>query len=160
MLAAVGSQIGQFIKRKQAEEEVLQERYLLNSLMDTVPDSIYFKDVEGRFLRINKALASRLGLGNPAEAVGKADFDFFTEEHARPAREDERAIIETGQPIVGKVEKETWGNGQRRVGLHDQDAVARRRRGGSSARSASPGTSPRGSGPRRPCARARNGSGP
>src|SRR5262245_7508818 len=109
MLGAVGSQIGQFIKRKQAEEEVLQERHLLNSLMDTLPDSIYFKDIESRFLRINKALAGRLGLGNPDEAVGKSDSDFFTEEHARPARENERAIIETGWPIVGKVEKETRG---------------------------------------------------
>ena len=110
MLAAVGSQIGQFIERKQAEEEVLQERYLLNSLMDTLPDSIYFKDIESRFLRINKALASGLGLCDPAEAVGKADIDFFTEEHAHPARQDEGAILETGQPIVGKVEKETLGN--------------------------------------------------
>ena len=44
MLTAIGSQIGQFIKRKQAEEAVLQERNLLHTLMDTVPDSIYFKD--------------------------------------------------------------------------------------------------------------------
>ena len=160
MLAAIGSQIGQFIKRKQAEEEVLRERYLLHSLMDTVPDSIYFKDIESRFLRINKALANRLGLGDPAEAVGKTDFDFFTEEHARPAREDEQAIIETGQPVVGKDEKETWGDEPRRVGLHDQDAVAGR--GGPDRRHVrqSLGTSPRGSGPRRPCARGRSGSGP
>ena len=51
--------------------------------MDTVPDSIYFKDVEGRFIRVNRALADRFGLGDPALAVGKTDFDFFTEEHAR-----------------------------------------------------------------------------
>ena len=83
MLAAIGSQIGQFMKRKQAEEAVLQERYLLRTLMDTVPDSIYFKDAAGRFIRISKALAKRFGLSDPALAVGKTDFDFFTEEHAR-----------------------------------------------------------------------------
>ena len=55
MLAAIGSQIGQFMKRKQAEEAVPQERYLLHTLMDTVPDSIYFKDAEGRFIHISKA---------------------------------------------------------------------------------------------------------
>ena len=126
MLAAVGSQIGQFIKRKQAEEEVLRERYLLHSLMDTLPDSIYFKDVESRFLRINKALAGRFGLGNPAEAVGKADIDFFTEEHARPAREDERAIMRPGSPSWARSRRRRGEDEQRRVGLHDQDAVARR----------------------------------
>ena len=84
MLTAIGSQLGQFMKRKQAEEAVFQERYLLHALMDNVPDSIYFKDSEGRFIRGNKALANRFGLSDPAEAVGKTDFDFFTEEHARP----------------------------------------------------------------------------
>jgi PAS domain S-box-containing protein len=111
MLAAIGSQIGQFMKRKEAEEEVLEKRSLLNSLMDTLPDSIYFKDAESRFLRINKALANRLGLDDPGAAVGKTDFDFFTDEHARQAREDEQAILETGQTVVGKVEAETWGDG-------------------------------------------------
>jgi PAS domain S-box-containing protein len=112
MLTAIGTQIGQFMKRKQAEEEVLQKRYLLNSLMDTLPDSIYFKDRESRFLRINKALADRLGLDDPDLAVGKTDFDFFTEEHAKAARDDERAILQSGQTLVGKVEAETWGDGR------------------------------------------------
>ena len=158
MLAAVGSQIGQFIERKQAEEEVLQERYLLNSLMDTLPDSVYFKDIESRFLRINKALAGRLGLGVPAEAVGKADIDFFTEEHAHPAREDERAIIETGQPIVGKLEKETRGDDSvawvstTKMPMRDAEGRIVGTFG------VSP-TSPRGRPPRRPCAWARNASG-
>jgi two-component system sensor histidine kinase/response regulator len=107
LLGAVGSQIGQFMKRKQAETVVLQERFLLRSLMDTIPDSIYFKDADGRFLRINQAGANRFGLGDPAEAVGKTDFDFFTEEHARQAWEDEQAIMKAGQPVVGKEEKET-----------------------------------------------------
>jgi PAS domain S-box-containing protein len=112
MLAAIGSQIGQFIKRKQAEEEVLEKRSLLNSLMDTIPDSIYFKDAESRFLRINKGLADRLGLDDPAQAVGKTDFDYFSLEHARQAREDEQSILTTGQTLVGKVEAETWGDGR------------------------------------------------
>ncbi len=109
MLASIGSQIGQFLMRKQAEEDVLQERHLLGSLMDTVPDSIYFKDAESRFLRINKALADRFGLASPADAIGKTDSDFFTEEHARRARDDERSILRSGRPIVGKEEKETRG---------------------------------------------------
>ena len=111
MLTAIGSQLGQFMKRKQAEEAVFQERYLLRTLMDNVPDLIYFKDTEGRFIRGNKALANRFGVGDPAEVVGKTDFDFFTEEHARQAWDDERAVMESNQPVVGKEEKETWGRG-------------------------------------------------
>ncbi len=112
MLSAVGSQIGQFVKRKQAEEEVLRERQLLNALMDTVPDSIYFKDDQNRFIRINNAQARLFHLKDTSEAQGKTDFDFFAEEHARQAWDDEQAILRTGQPIIGKVEKETWDDGR------------------------------------------------
>jgi rsbT co-antagonist protein RsbR len=80
---------------------------LLRALMDNLPDTIYFKDTESRFIRINKAQADRFGL-EPAQAVGKSDFDFFTEEHARPAYEAEQEIIRTGQPLLNLEEKETW----------------------------------------------------
>src|SRR5262249_15948153 len=66
------------------------------------------KDLNSRFLRINKFMVSYFGLADPAEAIGKSDFDFFTEEHARPAYEDEQAIIRSGRPVVGLEEKETW----------------------------------------------------
>jgi PAS domain S-box-containing protein len=110
-LAAVGSQLGQFLKRRQAEDEAAFERHLLHSLLDTIPDSVYFKDARSRFIRVSKALAARHGLADPAEAVGLSDFDFFTEEHARPAFEDEREIMRTGRPMVAKEEKETWTGG-------------------------------------------------
>jgi rsbT co-antagonist protein RsbR len=80
---------------------------LLHALMETLPDAIYFKDTESRFIRINKAQADRFGL-EPAQAVGRSDFDFFTEEHARPAYEAEQEIIRTGQPLLNLEEKETW----------------------------------------------------
>ena len=76
--------------------------------MDNIPDYIYFKDLQSRFIRTNRAHAKAFGLSDPEEAIGKTDFDFFTEEHARRAYEDEQEIIRTGQPIVGLVEKETW----------------------------------------------------
>ena len=80
---------------------------LLHALMETLPDAVYFKDTESRFIRINKAQADRFSL-EPAQAVGKSDFDFFTEEHARPAYEAEQEIIRTGQPLLNLEEKETW----------------------------------------------------
>lgn len=99
-------------ERKRAEDALAFEQYLLSSLMDNIPDSIYFKDTESRFIRINKSMAALFGLDSPSDALGKTDFDFFTEEHARPAREDEQKVMESGQSIVGIEEKETWADGR------------------------------------------------
>jgi PAS domain S-box-containing protein len=105
---AVGNQIGQYLKRERAEEEAAFERHLLHSLLDTIPDAVYFKDEHSRFIRVSRAMAERHGLGEPTSVIGKTDFDIFTEEHARPAFEDEQEIMLSGQPVVGKEEKETW----------------------------------------------------
>jgi PAS domain S-box-containing protein len=85
---------------------------LLDVLMNNLPDSIYFKDATSRFIQINRALANRFGLNDPAEAVGKSDFDFFTAEHAQQAYANEQEMIRGGQPIVALEEKETWSDGR------------------------------------------------
>jgi PAS domain S-box-containing protein len=79
--------------------------------MESIPDHIYFKDRQSRFIRINSAMARMFKLKEPAEAIGKTDFDFFAPEHARQAFEDEQQIIRTGQPLVSREEKETWPDG-------------------------------------------------
>ncbi|MGA2220379.1 MAG: hypothetical protein ABSH21_01135 [Verrucomicrobiia bacterium] len=60
-----------------------------------------------RFICISKTEAHLFGLGDPAEAIGKTDFDFFTAEHAQQAYADEQEIIRTGRPMLGKEENET-----------------------------------------------------
>ncbi len=90
----------------------IEESEFLHTLMENTPDHIYFKDTESRFVRINRSLADRFGLKNPAEAVLKTDFDFFTREHAQQAYQDEQAVIKSGKPIEAKQEKETWPNEQ------------------------------------------------
>jgi methyl-accepting chemotaxis protein len=80
--------------------------------MDLLQGQVYFKDLQSRFILINRTQSKSLKLGSPAEAQGKSDFDFFTEEHARPAFADEQEIIRTGRPIVDKEEKETWPDGR------------------------------------------------
>ena len=99
-------------ERKQGETALLEERNLLRMLMDSVPDSIYFKDAESRFIRINKTIARNVGLSDAAQAVGKTDSDLFSAELARQTFADEQAIMQSGEPIVDKEEKETWPDGR------------------------------------------------
>jgi PAS domain S-box-containing protein len=78
--------------------------------MDNIPDAIYFKDTKGRFTRVNQH-APYKGNKAPEEVIGKTDFDFFIEEHARAAYEDEQRVMRTGVPILDKEEKETYPDG-------------------------------------------------
>src|SRR5450432_216130 len=88
-----------------------EEIYLLHTLMDTIPDQIYFKDRDSRFTRINSAEAKVFGLSSPSEAVGRSDFDYFTPEHAAQALRDEQEIVRTGLPLVNVEERETKPDG-------------------------------------------------
>jgi len=97
-------------ERERAQLELEREQFLSRTLMDNVPDRIYFKDAEGRFLRNNKAHLKAFGLTDPKDVVGKTDFDFFTHEHAQQALDDEQKIIQTGVPLTTE-EKETWADG-------------------------------------------------
>ncbi|MGA3040899.1 MAG: PAS domain S-box protein [Bryobacteraceae bacterium] len=97
--------------RTRTEAALAEKTHLFEFLMDNVPDHIYFKDRESRFIRISRAQAKLFGLTDAGEAVGKTDFDFFGEQHAAKAYADEQRIIETGQAMMGVVEKETWADG-------------------------------------------------
>lgn len=99
-------------ERHEMEERLAYERDLLRALLDTVPDAIYFKDRESRFLRCSQEMARRVGVASTEELLGKTDFDLFSGEHAQQAFDDEQEIIRTGQPILGKPEKETWRSGR------------------------------------------------
>jgi PAS domain S-box-containing protein len=98
-------------ERRRAEEALRHEQALFNSLTSTIPDHIYFKDRQSRFIRINGAMARSFELRDVAEAVGKTDFDIFSEEHALQSYTDEQRIMETGEPMIGVEEKETWPDG-------------------------------------------------
>ena len=94
--------------RHSAEQALKLERHLLHTLMDNIPDSIYFKDRDSRFLRVSGQMAEKFGLGSSELAIGKTDADVFTAEHAQQAFADEQEIIRTGDPLVARVERETW----------------------------------------------------
>jgi len=86
-------------------KELEHEKSILQTLMDNMPDTIYFKDTNGRFTRINQAQAEALGIESPEDAVGKTDFDFFAPEFATAAFQDEQKLLKSGKPILGKEEK-------------------------------------------------------
>lgn len=81
-------------------------------MLESSPDYIYFKDIEGRFLRINLAMARYFGLAAPEDAVGKTDFDFYPAEKAREQAEDERRIMASGVPVTDKIERQARGGGR------------------------------------------------
>jgi len=90
---------------RRAIDNLNTERDLLQALMDNFPYTIYFKDKESRFTRINKAQATLLGIDNPDHAIGKTDFDYFTKQHAQDAFKDEQKILTSGEQLIGKTEK-------------------------------------------------------
>ncbi|MDX9848047.1 MAG: PAS domain S-box protein [Tenuifilaceae bacterium] len=95
-------------KLQSLHKDLLFEKSLIDALMNTMPDAIYFKDRESRFIRISSSKALKSGFESSYQLIGKTDFDLFAEEHAREAFDDEQEIIRSGKPIVAKVEKETY----------------------------------------------------
>jgi len=75
-------------ERKKAEMVIIYEQSLLHSLMDNISDSVYFKDKEKRFIRVNKVKAEHSKLA-PEEMIGKTDFDFFPPEIAKQSSADD-----------------------------------------------------------------------
>ncbi|HVR84822.1 MAG TPA: PAS domain-containing protein, partial [Planctomycetota bacterium] len=85
---------------------------LLHVLLEQLPDAMYFKDAQGRYVRINRTLASWYGLKDPLDAVGKSEADFYPQEFARATLESEQNILSTGVPILDQEEKISGPDGK------------------------------------------------
>lgn len=98
-------------KRKNVDQKELMHTYeLLKDLMRHIPDVIYFKDPAGRLVMVNDAHAKGLGL-SPDEVVGKTDFDIFPKARAELMYKDDCYVMQTGKPIIDKIERSTRADG-------------------------------------------------
>jgi two-component system, sensor histidine kinase and response regulator len=84
--------------------ELADERNLLRTLIDIIPDQIYIKDRLSRFILNNKANLHALGAKRQEDVLGKTDLNIFPIKHSKLYYEDEQKILETGVPLVDKEE--------------------------------------------------------
>lgn len=96
-----------FLKKK---KNIIFEYGLLRDFIDHIPDVIYFKDLKGRLILVNKAHAKGLRL-KPEQVVGKTDFDIFGKDRAEVMSKDDRYVLKTGKPIIDKIERATRPDG-------------------------------------------------
>lgn len=102
----------QIAELTQANQALTTSHKLMEAILETVPDRIYFKDRESRFLKLSLALAKRMRINDPREALGKTDFDYFTPEKAEEFRRDEQRVIESGKPMINKIERQITAAGE------------------------------------------------
>ncbi|HTT32763.1 MAG TPA: response regulator [Methylomirabilota bacterium] len=100
------------VRRGKAEEALSIQRGRLRALIDNVPDFMYVKDADSRFLLANVSVAKQMGVNSPDELFGKTDFEFYPREFAQTFFNDEQRVILTGQPEVNREEPglDRYGN--------------------------------------------------
>lgn len=89
---------------KQAEEVIQQERILLRTLIDSLPDVIFVKDADGRKIIANRADVNAMGAKSEAEATGKTDIELYPNEIGMRGFEDDMSVLKQGVSILNKEE--------------------------------------------------------
>ncbi len=109
----IGTQGIQFdiTERKLAEETIAHERQLLRTLIDRLPETFYIKDLDGRFLVVNEALAKRWGKENPSQLLGLSDTDLFPAEQAAGFRAEELKVF-AGEPVINRESLSVFADGR------------------------------------------------
>lgn len=98
--------------RQRAEELLAQERNLLRSLIDAIPDHIYVKDVQGRYVLDNVAHRKFLNISHLDRLTGKSVFDFFPQELAAIYHADDQSVIQSCKPILNREEPAVTTDGK------------------------------------------------
>ncbi len=92
------------IEREQSAAALAREQFLLQALVDNIPEPVFFKDRQSRFIRANRKMAHDAGFTDPAELIGKTDADIWAGDLPQETLADEQRIIETGEPLMNKEE--------------------------------------------------------
>lgn len=96
-------------KNKDVFDRIMNNRSMLDSLMDTIPDAIYFKNLKSEFVLVSKYMLEKFNITSNEDIIGKTDADIQNKDHAKRAYEDEQEIINTGKPLTNYFEKEDSG---------------------------------------------------
>lgn len=100
------------VEQYELNNELARERALMRDLMTNHPDAIFFKDLEHRFTRINRPVLNLLDAASEEEVVGKSNSDLMTPDRAKRQNDEERRVVETGEPLRDRVESFAGAKGQ------------------------------------------------
>lgn len=99
-------------RRKMADLHAMEDRDLFRTLINYLPDNIFFKNRESRFVIANEATAKKMKVRTPSDLIGCRDSNFFDPEMCEIARSEEAEIMATGKPITNRVHHEKWKGGK------------------------------------------------
>ena len=99
-------------RRKMADLHAMEDRDLFRTLINYLPDNIYFKNRESRFVIANEATAKKMKVRTPSDLIGSRDSNFFDPEMCEIARAEEADIMATGKPILNRIHHEKWKGGK------------------------------------------------
>jgi len=100
-------------ERKRSEEELYRAHQMLQTLLNTIPQRVFWKDRNCSYVGCNRAFATDAGLNNPAEIIGKSDFDLVWSETAEVYRTDDKLVMEQGSAKLGYEEIQDRPDGGR-----------------------------------------------
>ena len=114
-------------ERKQAEAELFNSRQMLRTVIDTIPQRVFWKNRNLVYVGCNQPFAQDCGFKDPSELVGKTDFDTKSAEIAEVYRADDKRVMDTNQARINYEEPQIKANGAKgwlrasKVPLHDKD---------------------------------------
>ncbi len=101
-------------RRKMADLNAMEEKDLFRTLINYLPDNIYFKNRDSRFVLANESTAAKMGVPTPSDLIGSKDDHFFSPEMSAVSRQEELTIMRTGQAITNRIHHESWNDGHSR----------------------------------------------
>ena len=95
----------EIVERQTTQNALIAEHNQLRTLVDNLPDYIYVKDMQSRFLLMNKACTGQIGITHPEDMVGKTEFDFMPREYAEKYYADDQEVLRSGKALLNREEQ-------------------------------------------------------